>query len=338
MSFIWIEMLWLLLIVPVLIAAYVLIQRRRQKYALRYASLSLVKEAIGRGPGIRRHIPPVLFLIAIAAMVFALARPVATVTLPSQKGTVILAVDVSGSMRADDLLPNRMEAAKSAARLFVEQQPRNVNIGVVAFSNFAVVVQAPTTDKKAVLASIDLLSPQRGTAIGHGILTSLDAVSSQTDAGTTSQSFGRFPSLEPTPDLGSASSEEFRSAIVVLLTDGESNVGPSPLEVVEEAAIRGVRIYTVGVGSPEGTVLRIQGRSIRVRLDEDTLERIAERTDASYFKADNETDLREIYQNLSTRFVLETKETELTAAATGIATVLLLIGSTLSLLWFNRLP
>ena len=142
-----------------LLAAYVLIQRRRQKYALRYASLSLVREAVGRGPGIRRHIPPVLFLLGLTTMVVALARPVATVMLPSQQGTVILTMDVSGSMRADDLKPNRIEAAKAAARAFVEKQPKNVRIGVVSFSGGASVVQAPTADREAVLAAIDRLTP-----------------------------------------------------------------------------------------------------------------------------------------------------------------------------------
>ncbi len=338
MSFLWIEMLWLLLLVPVLVIVYVLLQRRRQKYALRYASLSLVKEALGRGPGIRRHIPPVLFLIGITAMLFALARPVATITLPSQRGTVILAMDVSGSMQADDLDPSRMEAAKSAARVFVEQQPKNVKIGVVAFSNFAVVVQAPTTDREAVLTSISLLTPQRGTAIGSGIITSLNAASGGAGAVTVRSPFSRFAPLEPTPESTPVPAGTYLSTSVVLLSDGESNVGPNPLEVVEEASIRGVRIYTVGVGSPEGTVLRIRGRSVRVRLDEGTLRRIAERTDASYFKADSETDLRNIYQDLSTRLVAEAKETELTAGVTGLAAVFLLVAGTLSLLWFNRLP
>ena len=147
MSFLWTEMLWALLLVPVLIAAYILAQRRRRKYALRFASLSLIKEALGRGPGIRRHIPAALFLIGVTALIVALARPVATVILPSQQGTVILTLDVSGSMRAQDLQPTRLEAAKAAARAFVDKQPKNVRIGVVSFSNNAAVVQAPTTDR-----------------------------------------------------------------------------------------------------------------------------------------------------------------------------------------------
>ncbi|MDE3089291.1 MAG: VWA domain-containing protein, partial [Chloroflexota bacterium] len=176
MVFQWPFMLWLLLLIPLLIVAYLIAQRRRQKYALRFASLSLVKDALGRGPGIRRHIPPALFLLALTVMVVALARPIAIVTLPSQEGTVILTIDVSGSMQADDLKPSRMEAAKAAARAFVDKQPTGVRIGVVSFSDNASIVQAPTDDKTAVLAAINRLQPQRATAIGRGLLTSVDAI------------------------------------------------------------------------------------------------------------------------------------------------------------------
>lgn len=324
MSFLWIQMLWLLLFVPVLVIVYVLVQRRRRKYALRYSSLSLVREAVGRGPGIRRHIPPSLFLTGLAAMLFALARPMATVMLPSQQAIVILTFDVSGSMRADDIKPTRLEAAKSAGRAFVEKQPRNVRVGIVSFSESAAVVQAPTVDREAVLAAINRLATQRRTAIGSGILTSLES----------SDVLGLpRPTTTPAPvPRGSY------PAIIVLLSDGQSNTGPRPLDVVERAANRGVRVYTVGMGSTQGTVLRSEGFSVRVRLDEETLKRIAEETDASYFKADNETDLHNIYENLGTRLVLKAEQTELTAWFTGLAAVLLAVAGMLSLFWFSRLP
>lgn len=338
MSFLWTEMLWALLLVPALALIYVLAQRRRQRYAVRYASLSLIKEAVGRGPGIRRHVPPALFLASITVMVVALARPVATVMLPSQQGTVILTLDVSGSMRADDLKPSRMEAAKAAAAAFVEKQPRNVRIGVVSFSNNGAVVQAPTTERQAVLAAINRLSPQRGTAIGSGILTSLDAVFEEPgDRPTPSTRDQLMPSaVAPTPTPVPRGT--YAPAVVVLLSDGQSNVGPQPLQVARQAANRGVRVYTVGVGNPDGTVLRVEGRSVRVRLDEQTLKGIADQTDGAYFRADSTTDLRQIYETLSTELVLETEQTELTAWFTGLATVLLLVSGGLSLLWFNRLP
>jgi len=338
MSFLWIEMLWALAVVPALITAYVLAQRRRRKYALRYASLSIVKEALGRGPGIRRHIPPFLFLMGLTTMVVALARPVATITLPSQQGTVILTLDVSGSMRADDLKPSRIEAAKSAARAFVEKQPRNVRIGVVSFSNNAAIVQAPTTDREAVLAAISRLTTQRATAIGSGILTSLDAIFEEAGARPTPSSRDPLALSEPTSTPTPLSRGTYAPAIVVLLSDGASNSGPPPLQVVKQAADRGVRVYAVGVGSPDGTILRVEGRSIRVRLDEETLKRIAEETDAGYFKADSETDLHKIYENLSTNVVFKAEQTELTAGFTGLATMLMLVAGTLSLLWFSRLP
>ncbi|TME75500.1 MAG: VWA domain-containing protein, partial [Chloroflexi bacterium] len=176
MTFLFPPGLWLTLVVPILVGLYIWAQRRRQKYALRYASLSLVKEAMGRGPGVRRHIPPALFLAAMFFMTAALARPVMVVTAPAQEGTVILAIDVSGSMQAEDLKPNRMEAAKEAAKAFVTRQGEDVSIGIVSFSGDASLVQSPTTDKDLVIKAIDRLRPQRATAIGRGILTSLDAI------------------------------------------------------------------------------------------------------------------------------------------------------------------
>ncbi|MFH1650667.1 MAG: VWA domain-containing protein [Chloroflexota bacterium] len=342
MSFLWIQLLWLLLLVPVLVAAYVLLQRRRKKYALRYSSISLVKEALGRGPGMRRHIPPLLFLIGVITMIVAVARPVATITLPSQQATVILAIDVSGSMRAEDVKPNRIEAAKSAARLFVEKQPRNVLIGVVSFSGGASIVQTPTIDKESVLAAINRLVPQRRTAIGSGILTSLDAIfeEEEPDQALDVSPSNRDAPLapEPPPSLAPEQRKSFAPAAVILLSDGVSTTGPNPLEVVPEAMSRGVRIYTVGLGTPEGTILNTRGYSIRVRLDEETLKRIAEQTDGSYFKAENETDLSKIYGDLGTQLVLKPEKTEITAGFTGAAVVILLAAGVLSMLWFNRLP
>jgi Ca-activated chloride channel family protein len=339
MSFIWPESLWLLLLVPILIVLYIIAQHRRQKYAVRYASLSLVKEALGRGPGIRRHIPPILFLIGLAVLIFALSRPQATILSPSLQGTVILTLDVSGSMQADDVKPTRMEAAKNAARAFVDKQPPSVRIGVVAFSDNAAIVQAPTNDRAAVTAAINRLSPQRGTAIGRGILTSLEAIFEDPSKPMPTPYFGdplNAPAATPTPTPMPRG--QYAPAIVVLLSDGESNVGPQPADVVEQASNRGVRIYTVGLGSPEGVILKVQGRSVRVRLDEETLKLIADKTKADYFQATTETDLTNIYNNLSTSLVFETKQMELTAFVTAGAAVFFLLAGALSLMWFNRLP
>lgn len=339
MSFLWIDMLWLLLLVPVLVIAYIFIQRRRKKFALRYSSLSLVKEAMVRGPGLRRHIPPIIFLTALTTMVVALARPAATVTLPSKQGTVILTVDVSGSMRADDLKPSRLEAAKAAARTFVEKQPRNVRVGVVSFSDSASIVQAPTTDREPVMAAIDRLAIQRRTAIGSGILTSLSAIFEE--PGTKPNPSPRDSTVlgeQPSPTIAPVAPGSNTSAVIVLLSDGVSNTGPRPLDACEDAENRGVRVYTVGIGNPEGAVLRVDGFAMRVRLDEETLKRVAEKTDAKYFKAESETSLTEIYESLSTNLVLKTEQTEITAWFTGAAGLLLLVAGVLSLVWFNRLP
>jgi len=344
MEFQWVQMLWLLLLVPALIVAYILAQRRRQKYALRYASISLVKEALGRGPGWRRHIPPIIFLLGLTVMIIALARPSAVVVLPSQQGTVILTFDVSGSMRAEDMKPNRLEAAKVAARAFVAKQPPNVRLGVVAFSDNAAIVQAPTTDREAILSAIERLQPQRGTAIGRGILTSLDAlVDTPLQLAAPAPPFpgSRFEALSfptPTPTPTPLPRGEYAPAVVILLSDGESNVGPPPLQVVQQAEDRGVRVFTVGLGSPAGVVISAGGRNVRVRLDEAVLKSIAERTNGRYFSAETEEDLKSVYENLSTRLVFKTERTELTAAFTAVAMILLLIAGTLSMWWFNRLP
>ena len=343
MQFIWPTALWALLLVPLLLVLYVLVQRRRRRYALRYASLTLVRDALGKGPGLRRHIPPALFLLALAAMLVGLARPQSVVTLPSEEGTVILAIDVSGSMQAEDVRPNRMEAAKSAATAFVEKQSAKTRIGVVSFTDNAAIVQAPTNDKEAVKAAISRLRPQRGTAIGRGILTSLEAIFENSDLDFPVQpaqpATGQRATPAPaTPRATPVPQGYFAPATIVLLTDGENNVFPPPLSVVQEAIDRGIRIYTIGLGSPEGTILRIQGRQIRTRLDEATLKQIAELTKAEYYLASDEAELQKVYENLTTTHVLRTEKTEITFAFTALAALLSVLAGALSLAWFQRLP
>ena len=342
MTFLFPVALWLTLVVPILIALYIWAQRRRQKYALRYASLSLVKEAMGRGPGIRRHIPPALFIAAMFFMTAALARPVTVVTAPAQEGTVILAIDVSGSMQAEDIKPNRMEAAKEAAKAFVARQGEDVSVGIVSFSGDASLVQSPTTDKDLVMKAIDRLRTQRATAIGRGILTSLDAIFENDEEIPPSvqalqaleQSGGQARPAATPPPGGTLNAP----ATIILLSDGQNNQFPAPLQIIDAAISRGIRVYTVGLGSAEGTILRLQGRQIRTRLDEATLKQIATMTDAEYFNASNATDLRAVYEKLSTQLVLRQQKTEVTAYLTALAAVLSIIAGGLSLLWFNRLP
>jgi Ca-activated chloride channel family protein len=346
MSFIWPSALLLLVVVAGLAVLYVLAQRRRNRYALRYANLSLVREAIGKGPGWRRHVPPVFFILALAFMAIAVARPQAVVAVPSQEGTVILAIDVSGSMLAEDMKPNRMEAAKAAARAFVDKQSESVKIGVVSFSGDASIVQSPTTDKTLVLAAINRLRPQRATAIGRAILVSLDAIeeSQGSEADLPSsilQQGGGQPGATPRPTatpLPAYLQGQHSSASIVLMSDGQNNQFPPPLDVIDQAVSRGVRVYTIGVGSAQGAIVRLQGRAVRTALDEATLKKIAEVTDAQYFNANTEADLRTVYENLTTQLVVRNEKTELTAYATLAAAILAVFAGAFSLLWFNRLP
>jgi len=338
MSFIWPSALLLLVVVAGLAVLYVLAQRRRNRYALRYANLSIVREAIGKGPGWRRHVPPTLFILALAFMAVAVARPQAVVAVPSQEGTVILAIDVSGSMLAEDMKPNRMEAAKAAARAFVDKQSESVKIGVVSFSGDASIVQSPTTDKTLVISAINRLRPQRATAIGRAILVSLDAIAesqgSESDQGQPGASATPRPSATIAPYLQG----QHASASIVLMSDGQNNQFPPPLDVVDQAVSRGVRIYTIGVGSAQGAIVRLQGRAVRTALDEATLKKIAEVTEGQYFNANTESDLRTVYENLTTQLVVRNERTELTAYATLAAAILAVFAGVFSLLWFNRLP
>jgi Ca-activated chloride channel homolog len=342
----WPFMLPLLILVPILLAAYIWMQRRRRRFALRYSSLSLLKEAVGTGPGIRRHIPPAFFLVSLAVMLFALTRPVAEVQVPSFDGTVVLSIDVSGSMAATDLEPDRLEAAKVAARDFVNQQPGDVRVGVVAFSGFAALVQAPTTDRAQVLSAIDMLQPQRSTAIGEGLVAAMKAIDPALNIDAPSQRFGRSsgfgqspaPAAAPTPTPPAQGTATTNSGIIVLLSDGQNTSGVDPITVAPQAKALGIRVYTVGIGTANGTVLRLGGRGMRVRLDESVLRQIADVTGGQYFNAQNEKDLRSIYHDLVRQFGMRTERTELTAFVTGAAALLALVGGILSLLWFSRLP
>lgn len=356
MSFLWPSLLWLGFLVPVLVLVYLWAQRRRRKYAARYASLIVVKDALGKGPGFRRHVPVILFLAGLSVGIFALSRPQATVTLPSNRGTVILALDISGSMRARDIKPSRFEAAKAAARTFIENQPRQVRVGIVAFAGTAALVQAPTTVRDDLYGAIERLRPQRATAVGSAILVSLDAIfedAKKAEAGLSDQANGTDPQPDPSapqqsPDQPLQSTAEtpppapvapgsYTSAAIVLLTDGQTNTGPDPLDAADQAANRGVRIFTVGVGTTRGDVVGAEGRSFRVALDEDTLKKIAQNTVGSYYKATDEGELMRIYKALSVRLVMGRDSMEITALFAGIALAVLLVGALLSQLWFNRL-
>ncbi len=348
-TFQWPELLWGLLALPLLAVLYVWLLRRRKRVVLRYASLAMVKEA-GQGAAWRRHVPPVLFLLALAALLIALARPQAVMSLPSQQQTVILAIDVSGSMRADDVLPTRLEAAQAAARTFVADQPANTRIGVVAFAATAQLVQPPTRNREDVVAAIDRFQLQRGTGIGNGLVVSLatlfpeigldmEALQGARSGSSRSRALPMLP--RETENNGLAGVEpvppgSYDEAVIILLTDGQRTTGPDPLAVAKLAADRGVRVYTVGIGTKEGTTIHFEGWSVHVKLDEDTLKSIASLTHGEYFQAGTATDLKKVYETLNSRIVLETRQTEVTALVVAGALVLLLLSAGLSVLWFHR--
>jgi Ca-activated chloride channel family protein len=353
MTFLWPEPLWLLALVPVIVGLYLLVLRRKKRAAVRYASLAMIKDAMTAGNRFRRHVPPLLFLVSLTLMLFAIARPAAVVTLPSQHETIILAMDVSGSMRAVDVKPNRLTAAQEAARAFINDQPRNVRIGIVSFAGTAAVVQPPTENREDLLAAIDRFTLQRGTAIGSGILVSLKTIfpDVEFDLGRSNPRInasdtGRGRSLgRPGAADKDAKGKEadkpaqpgsYASAAIILLTDGQATTGPDPVEAAKMAADRGVRVYTVGIGTVAGEIIGAEGWSMRVRLDEESLKQIATVTRADYYYAGTATDLKKIYEGMNAKLVLKKQQTEITALVVAAAAVFAVLAAGLSLMWFNR--
>ena len=340
MTFLWPEFLWGLIVLPILILLYAWLLRRRKKTSLRYASLSLVKEALGRRGAWRRHLPPALLLVAIGALLVAAARPAAIIRLPSQQETIVLAMDVSGSMRATDVAPDRITAAQTAAKAFVAELPRSVRVAVVSFAGTAAVVQAPTFSRDDVNAAIDRFQLQRGTAIGSGIVLSLATLFP--DAGidlsqiTGQRNMPPGPNDKPKPEFTPVAPGSYSSAAIILRTDGQRTTGPDPVEAAKMAADRGVRVYTVGIGTKEGETIGFEGWSMRVRLDEETLKSIANITRADYFYAGTASDLKTVYQGLSSRLVVEKKETEISALFALAGALLTMLAAGLSVWWFGR--
>jgi Ca-activated chloride channel family protein len=340
MTFIWPAMLWALLALPLLVVGYLWLLRRRRKTALRYASLALVKEALGRRGAWRRHVPPALLWLAIAALLLATARPAAVISLPLQEQTIVLAMDVSGSMRATDVQPNRLVASQEAAKAFVAELPRSVRVAVVSFAGTAAVVQPPTLNHEDVYASIDRFQLQRATAIGSGIVLSLATIFPEAGIDlsqiTGQRAMPPAAGEKPKPEFKPVEPGSYNSAAIILLTDGQRTTGPDPIDAAKMAADRGVRVYTVGVGTKEGETIAFEGWSMRVRLDEETLKNIANITRAEYFYAGTASDLKKVYQGLSTRLVMEKKETEIGALFAALGALLVVVAAGLSIWWFGR--
>ena len=344
-SFLWPQFLWLLLALPVLVLLYVWVQRRRKKLAVRYASLSIVQQALGKGPGWRRHLPPLLLLLALAALILASARPTAVVSLPSNQQTIILAMDVSASMRATDVEPNRLVAAQEAAKTFLKELPRDIKVGIVAFAGSAQVAQGPTLNREDLVSAIDRFQLQRATATGNAIVISLSTLFPKAGIELQQLSLERMRggvgrSLDQAPpkqdEFVPVPPGSYTTGAIVMLTDGQRTTGVDPLDAAKMAADRGVKVYTVGVGTVDGEIIGFEGWSMRVRLDEETLKTIAQKTAAEYFYAGTAHDLKRVYQNLSSRLTLEKKETEVSALFALAGALLALLAGGLSGWWFGR--
>jgi len=356
-SFLWPSMLWLLLLVPLLIAAYLLALRRRRKGAFRYSDLVLVKQA-AQAMGWRRHVPPALMLTALTLLLLAMARPSAEVSLPSRVATVMLVMDVSGSMRASDVNPSRIAAAESAAKAYIKDQPKDVRIGIVAFAATALLVQTPTIDRAALTGAIDRFELQRGTAVGSGILVALSTLFPQDDFPINQFNSGNFggygrfgnfdfreryggfalgshPNAPPKKHVP-VEPGSYKNAVVILLTDGQTNAGYDPIDAARMASEYGVRVYTVGFGTTRGNIVGFGGFSMRAQLDEDALKKIADMTRAHYFHATSAEDLKAVYDVLSRQVIVETREMEISSFFAGLAALFMIAAAGLSLIWFHR--
>jgi Ca-activated chloride channel family protein len=314
--------LWGLLIVPLSLAAYWLVQRRRIKYAARFTNLDLLANVVDASPGRRRHVPAALVLAALAALVVAMARPEAVVAVPRDDATVVLTMDSSASMTATDVAPTRLDAAKSAASSFLDKLPERFRVGLVSFSSSVQVLEEPTDDREAVRAGIDSLEGDVGTALGDAIVTSVG--------------------LAPDPEEQKKLSGGKPLFAVLLLSDGANTTGSEPLNVLDQAKQAGVPVYTIALGTDTGTVDITndlgQTETLAVPPDRETLRRVAEETGGRFFEAPTEADLQAVYDQIGSQVSYKDEKRELTAAFAAGGAVFLLLGAGLSALWFGRIP
>jgi Ca-activated chloride channel family protein len=324
--------LWGLLLIPLALAAYVLAQRRRMRYAVRFTNLDLLANVVHRSPRWRRHVSTFLYLSAMAALLLALARPHATILVPRDEATVILVMDVSGSMDATDVEPTRLVAAREAALTFLDELPGPVRVGLVAFASSAQTLQSPTTDRAAVRSALATLRAQNGTAMGDGLVNALEVLRSEDGAPAE------------TPDEPPAEVPPEDPYAIVLLSDGANTAGTTePLDAAQQASERGVPVFTIALGTEGGTIT-VPGargsapRTMAVPPDPETLRQIAELTGGLFFSAPSEGDLRAIYEDLGSRVGFTPEDQEVTVLFAGLGLVLIVVGGALAVLWFNRLP
>jgi len=303
-----------LVLLPVLTGYYLYAQRKRRSYAVRFTNLELLVEVAGPGPGLRRHVPPIFYLLGAGILFFGMARPHAVIHVPKEQAAVVLAIDVSGSMTAEDLYPNRMEAARQSARVFMKNIPASMQVGLVSFRDSAIGNVPLTRDRDQLLAGIDRLQPNGSTAVGEAVFLSLEMLASR-ETDTTG---------EPGP------------AMIVLLTDGESNRGRAPQDAAAAVKNENIPIYTIGIGKRGGVTYLNSGQA--VGLDESTLIEIAQLTGGQYFYAAESNTLEDIYLDISSQIGWVEEKMEITALASAAGTLLILIGGFLSLRWFQQFP
>ncbi len=351
MNFLWPQFLWLLAALPLLPLLYLWLLRRRGKAALRYSNLDVVRAAASR-PW-RRHVPPALLLLACSVLLLALARPAAPVTLPWARTTIMLAMDVSRSMRVTDVKPSRMEAAQEAAKMFLRELPKNIDVGLVTFAGSTQVAQRATLDRASLVSAIDAFQMQIGTAVGNAIVLCLAELFPDHGIDLEGMTFGprqaarsrdeRVKDKEkdkekaPPRQITPVAPGSFDAAAIILLTDGRRTMGVDTLQAAKMAADRGVRIYVVGLGTPDGHAAVDEGMAIYLKLDEPTLREVARLTGGEYHHAGTAEMLRSVYQDLGSRLQVQTRDTELTALLALGAAALVLAAAGLSLFWFGRI-
>ncbi|PLQ00545.1 vWA domain-containing protein [Cupriavidus pauculus] len=345
LSFLWPAMLWLLALVLLIGAGYLWLDARRRRAAAQYPALRLAGTAdaahtAGKAStNWRRHVAPVLALLALVALVVAIARPQAVMVLPSRIETVVLVIDLSGSMRAQDVKPSRLRAAQGAAKVLLDAQPSGVSMAVVAMAGTAAVAQAPSRRKDDVAAAIDRLKPQGGTALGNGLLIALTTLMPELtdEAARVMNEDGPVQKSMPGDTDETVAPGSYASGAIVLFSDGESNAGPAALQAAQLAADHGVRIYTVGVGTVEGVVLKVDGMSARVRLDEQVLKQVADATGAEYFRLEDASRLKTVYRAINARLASGKRDQiEITAFFAALGALLATCAGLLSLWWFGR--
>lgn len=342
MSFVWPQYLWALLLLPALVLLYLVLIGRRSRWVLRMSHIGVTRRA--QGPAWRRHVPPALILVSLALLLFGLSRPMAWVSLPGAKSTILLAIDVSLSMRVNDVKPTRMVAAQEAARSFLQDLPRDIDVGLITFAGTAVVAQQTTRDRPSLLRAIDAIQMQRGTAIGSAIVVCLAELFPDHGIDLAEMVFGSQTRPLSADRQGKAAPKTFtpvspgsyNAAAVILLSDGRRTTGVETLRAAQMAADRGVRVHVVGLGTPDGHLALGEGMAYYLQLDEPTLREVARMTGGEYHQAGTAEALRHVYQQLGSTIQTQNRETELTALLALLAAGFVVAASGLSLLWFAR--